>query len=311
MNRRRQTTGIGVTNEHDRQRVYSKRRMPYRKKRRWRRFVRKINYIAEKELGTRTVVFNRTVTKANSSADQQLNFTVALYGNKSTLSDMNDINNISALENSSDPTAAEGISTDDTTKLFFQSGIFDMTIRNSSEVNLNTLAEPVWEEAPKATLEVDIYEIICSRLFKNSESDLYACFNMAMGDTKDIANATAGIQIQGRGCTPWDLPHALSYYGMKILKKTKYRISQGNTITYQMRDPRRHVTSIGYAKDALGVNRPGWTKFLFIIAKLIPGITQGPDTDEYRSKIDVGITRKYSYKLEGANMTRDSYLKQT
>lgn len=311
--RKYQTSGIGVTNEHDRQRVYRKRSMPYRKKRRWKSFTRKIQYISEKELGTRTIVFNRQFTNSNSTAGQHLLSTLAIYGQTSTYNHLNDLKNISNVENNANPTLTDGISVDDTTKIFFQSAIFDLTIRNSTQMNTGTTGVPIWVAANDANIEVDIYEIVSPRLFQ-SENDLYDCFSLAQGDTKDLADPAAigtGLQVQNRGCTPWDVPHALSYFRLKILKKTKYRISYGNTITYQMRDPRRHVTSIGRIKDQTGCNRPGWTKFLFIITKVVPGLTQGPDNGNYRPQLDFGVTRKYMYKLEGANMSRDLYVAQT
>jgi len=311
--RKYQTSGIGITNEHDRQRVYSKKRMPYRRKKRWRSFTRKIQYISEKELGSRTVVFSRGYTTANQTLGQQMLSTLALYPQSSTTTHLNDLKAISTIENALDPTVARDVTIDDTTKIFFQSAVFDLTLRNSSQINIGTEAVPNWTTSADATLEIDIYEIISPRQFIN-EQDLFECFNLSSGKTKKVADASAigaSVEIELRGVTPWDLPQALSTYRLKILRKTKYRISNGNTITYQMRDPRRHVTNIGRIKDQTGCNRPGWTKFIFIISKLVPGLTHGPGAGQYRPRMDFGVTRKYMYKLEGANMTRDLYVAQT
>ena len=56
--KKRQTSGLGVTQQHDRRMVYRKRRMSRRLKRRWRNFSRKVLSVSEKDLGSRTVVRN-------------------------------------------------------------------------------------------------------------------------------------------------------------------------------------------------------------------------------------------------------------
>jgi len=40
---------------------------------------------------------------------------------------------------------------------------------------------------------------------------------------------------------------------------------------------------------------------------LVPGLTQGAAIGNYVAQIHVGATRKYFYKLEGANEDRDYY----
>ena len=96
--RKRKTSGLGVTFEHDRQPIYLRKPMPFKKKRNWIQFNKKVNAVAEKELGTRTVVFN---TQFNAINDIETNHgvrDVALYSLNSTRAQGNDLNNISALE---------------------------------------------------------------------------------------------------------------------------------------------------------------------------------------------------------------------
>lgn len=311
------TAGRGVTLEHDRARIYRKRRMPRFKKRRWRRFVKKVFAVAEKNLGSRTVVFNRSIPYSSTSTTVQIVGTVGLYTMQSNTSlHQNDLDNIGRLEGLVDTTVPNlGL----TGKYFFQSGVLDLSIRNVSfltgdENNLNALA----------TLEVDIYEMTC-RMKGNETGATFesfdAYFQRADAITPQIPNPSAlpagnslfSMALSRRGATPWDLPFALSKYGIKIWKKTKFFVRNGSTITYQMRDPKRRVIS-RYATDVNeGCNKPGWTKWVLILAKPVPGIVLGvtPGTGITTAKLQVGCTRKYLYKVEGINDDRDQWITQT
>ena len=65
-------SGIGVTTQRDSRFVYAKRRMPRYRRNRWKRFGRKVNAIAEKELGSRTVVRNFTTAAINPTDGDHL-----------------------------------------------------------------------------------------------------------------------------------------------------------------------------------------------------------------------------------------------
>ena len=132
---------------------------------------------------------------------------------------------------------------------------------------------------------------------------------LAVGTALPAGNTTGSLSIVDRGCTPWDLPAALSLYKVKIMKKTKFFVRSGQTITYQVRDPKRRVMT-RYRQDSLeGFNVPRWTKTILMIAKPVPGIALGAG-GLTTAKITVGATRKYMYKVEGINETRDLLIKQ-
>lgn len=316
--RRMPVEGRGVTNQHDRQIIYKKSRMPRRYKKSWRIFKRKVNAIAEKNLGTNTVVFNGKYTFSNSDSTLHGLAEVALYGlNSSTHAVYNDLNNISALGNPNDFTAAGGYPVDLTTKYYFQSAVLDITMRNVSEFtstfDLNTAC----------TLEVDLYEISVKQgsSYKTSGSITGNDFNSFSqylkrgdGDTKVIGNAVgvglSSIEPDKRGTTPWDHPDAISKFGIKIWKKTKFFIANGQTATYQYRDPRRHVSSHMNLVEQISCNKPRWTRHIFIVFKAVPGIVVGGAPGMTTEKLVIGATRKYMYKQEGVNQTRDVHIAQ-
>lgn len=303
------TSGIGVTGQYDRKQVYRKRFMPRRRKRIWRRFTRKVHAVSEKELGTRTVVFNTSVTGTNQTSGNHIWMNVALYGDTSTTSYLNDLNAMSALEtqqNLNAPTVDYNV--DRTSHILFQSGILDLTVRNTSTVNSGGVQTP----DAQARLEVDVYEMTSKRQFVDSPTEVFTSifdvFNDAAGDTFTIPNAGTGLTPNTRGVTPFDLPQALSRFGIRIWKKQKYLLNNGEAFTYQLRDPKRHSINHEKMVQTTGSNWPGLTRWLVIIAKLVPGSTVGSGAGQYTESLSLGITRKYMYKVEGINANGDAFI---
>lgn len=307
--RKKITAGVGTTYQHDVSNVYRRRRMPKKKKYRWKRFVQRVHAVSERELGTRTIVFSDRVQIDDNGGDstgtgnqRQVVLTTALYPQESTKPWLNDLKAISGYENVGDPTAAAGINVNDTTKLMFQSGVLDVTVRN---ISAN-------DEGGTAPIECDVYQIYCTKNLDdggvglNSLSDAFA---QADTDTLRIGGAGTSLELRNRGCTPFDFPNALSRFGIKILSKKKYFLPYNASFTYQIRDPKRHMSTIAKLKQDEGINRPKWTKYVLIIAKPTPGFFVGTLTSQFDISIDVGVTRKYMYKLEGANEDRDRYIR--
>lgn len=308
-NRRRTIGGRGITTQHDERRIYQKHSMPRPMRRRWKRFKNKVLAVSEKDLGTRTVLFNATYAIGNTTDNQHHTIaSFALYPLGSTNLQLDDLNTIVQLENAGNPTAAAGTTVDKTSKFIFKSGILDLTFRNTSSNNNNPDSS--------AKLEVDIYECIARKPFMdnfNTYLDFQGALIRGSLDTLRIGGAGNTIDTTTRGGTPWEFPNALSYFGIKILKKTKYMMPNQDTFTYQVRDPRRHVASDNYlARFTAQPNMPGWTRWVYVIAKLVPGLAIGPagTAGVYQEALSVGVTRKYFYKIEGVSEDRDRYINQ-
>lgn len=315
---KRGKSGMGVTVQHDSRRIYKKRGMPRYKKRRWRAFTRKVNFIEEKELGTRTVLFNSQVVGLQDGGSTYHGVvSLSLYSQSSTDQIHNDLNQISSLENTSNPTAAAGDTVDPQSKILFQSAVMDVTIRNTAQFNNGTLASPIWAFDSSLQQEVDVYEVSCSKDFVvgSSTATFYPNVGNAVyneqGYEKTINNSGSRCNINQRGVTLWECPSALSKLGIKIWKKTKYFIPNQNVITYQVRDPRRHKFTFRDISTEGGANRPGHSRWLVIVYKLVPGIVIGFDQNQCREKLDIGITRKYMYKVEGVKENRSRWINQT
>jgi len=314
-------SGQGVTTQYDRRLVYFKKNMPRFKKRRWKRFMNKVHAVSEKDLGTRQVVFNRSFSKDQTNENQQISQTMTLYGQQSSEVHNNDLYTIRQFENTAAGTPALGDTVWGSTKFIFKSGVLDVTIRNAS--TLRTVIGEVTSDSPdsRAKLEIDIYEIIIRKQANwaendltvsgaNNLEDLYEQGINQEGQITDEGGAEDKVNYFDRGFTPFDGSYAISRFGIKILKKTKFFIPNGDTITYQVRDPKRRVTERKNLAQVKGFSRPGWTRVIYLVGKLVPGLPVGTTNATFQPIVNIGSTRKYVYKVEGITDDRTLYRAQ-
>lgn len=295
--------GLLGGSEADRKSVYRRKRMPRRRRVRWKRFVRKVNAVSEKTLGSRTVLFNDQIDQENTTIDKpQSSLTLALYPMKSTVGFLNDLQAISGIENAANPTAALGETVNKTSKFLFQSGVFDVTIRNTSTFFTSTDTKVL---DARAAIELDVYEFIHSA--RNPPGDMLPLPNLSdvleYSDDPNIGGGGNDIDIYTRGATPFEFGRQMALFGCKVIKKTKYFIPNNQTITHQFRDPARHV----FSQEQLNKNS-SWannvTRTFFLVYKFVPGIDKGSTLGTFQLRINVGCSRKYMYKIEGMSDSR-------
>lgn len=306
---------LGGTNA-DMRSIYRRKPMPKYKKKRWIRFVKKVNAVADKELGLRTVLFNDQIRQTNVT-NTQSTLTLALYSiRNASIGYLDDMQQLGAFENEGDPTAAAGDTISINSKIMFQSAVMDITIRNTTD-RLKTIdpGNPLlntYEAAPDAAIELDIYEVIQREVASDSANlftNLTSAFNSY--DDKEIGGAGTGIEIQNRGATPFEFGAQMGRHKIKILKKTKFFIPNGQTITWQVRDPKRRTIHYGDLRRIESYNHPGWTKQYYLVYKLVPGLNAGTAIGDCRTTLSIGLTRKYSYKVEGFNEPRERLIGNT
>lgn len=302
----RMRSGQGVTEQYDAKVVYRKNRMPRRQRRRWKSFSRKVFAVSEKELGTQQVLFNVNPTILNTTSGNQLLFNCALYPMDSNTSYWNDLDQIGTWNSNAATTTSTGLQIQASSKVIFKSAVLDMTVRNSSSILSS--GTPVFD--PSAKLEVDVYEITVSRGDEEGVvyNDLLEMFAQNSGRTDPIGGGATEINLTTRGATPFELSYALSNFGIKVWKKTKYQLSNNEVFTYQMRDPRRHVLPQRELTSTEGPTKKGLTRCILIVARMAPGLTVGSVDGTYQERLDIGLTRKYTYKIENYTEDRTAYL---
>jgi len=154
-------------------------------------------------------------------------------------------------------------------------------------------------------MELDVYELIHRKVTSDrvsTQQNVYDCLEYS--DDPEIGGTGADLNIQLRGCTPFEFGRQMGYFGIKVVKKTKYFIPNGQTITHQIRDPSRHSWSQEQMDKLDSFAVPGVTRTLFLVYKLVPGCPLGALNNTFQLMAEVGVTRKYMYKLEGSTEVR-------
>lgn len=288
--------GAGLTNQYDRANIYKKKRMPYRKRKRWVKFVNKVRAVENKTLGTRTRVFNNRILITSpdlgtSTTPKQLFQSLTLYGNMDDATAHPQLgqvrNDIRQLLVDDPDIATSG-------KVQMISGIFDMTLVNASVDAFNNAMG----------IELDVYLIRASSRFEvvtggtDAWGSLEAIMNNSLTAT-DAIGSKSKLNVDDLGATPFDFTTALSWAKIKIISKKKYFLPSGNQMTYQIRDPKNRMLSKEKTDNILGTNYPGATQHVLLIAKGLPGSATVPPSGDnpYKVRLEIGVTRKYAYKV--------------
>jgi len=270
---KKQRSVPGVTRQHDFQNQYRRKRMPYRKKKGWISFVKKVRAVNAKEEGTKTVLFNSSnISEETVPGAQQYKF-IAMYGRKGT----NPTNEIGSADLSTIIT--NGTETASTSqKLTFKSAVLDMTITNTgtNKVEMDIYHLTFWGDSNSSSFDGSLTSGASNTPLLNPNADNYF----------------GALNLGRRGCTPFELPNFIRDAKCTIQKKTKYFIPNGDTMTYQMRDAKEHhISEFRVQQDSTPAIK-GITKALLIVWK--PVIGSGDTGNE----ITLGVTRKYSYTSE-------------
>lgn len=270
-------SGVGVTTQHDARLVYRKRRMPWKKRKRYVRGFRRHTAYSLKLLGTRTQLYNISgsiTTDDSAGISSQCYVAIGMYGqtgaDTQTVADKFRHNvGMGHLGDIFSKNGEEG------NKLIFGSAVMDITLRNTGTDQF----------------EADAYDIVCRS--HNPRANFNADLAIAESST-DAIGSSGQLLLRKRGATPFDLSE-LTKMGYKILTKRKYLLSPGQSCTYQIRDPRNRAVDGG---DWLGVGqrwvRRGMTRFVLVVCKNIVGATSAPI-------LTYGVTNKYMYKVWESN----------
>lgn len=279
-------SGGGVTAQRDVTAVYRKKTMPRRKKKAWKKFVKKVQAVADKDRGTVSLVMNYGDVQVHPSQvagiRQQMVKAFHLYGKNASAATPLEVG-ARDLGRAAADFIADGV--DDSGKVKFKSAVLDITITNAG-----TGAEGLYQ----GPLEVDIYHIVYGK--KQYLSDgIINSFDQGTIQTETFA-ALPKININDRGATPFNLPQGVSILGAKIIKKKKYFLGQNQSFTYQVRDAKNRIMELVTMKDKPIFYDPKCTQTVLMVAKPSSLIQ---DTESF--SVVTGSTRTYTVNHEGLN----------
>jgi len=268
-------SGVGVTTDRDFRRVYIKRRMPAAKRKRWKRFVRKVDAVAERKKGTFSIVMN-TVKREQVPVGSQRMYGIELFGYRGTVivgpdtydRDMYEISLMSKPGDASIETWNR--------KIHFRSAVLDITFRNLGV----------------SSVEIDLYEYSVKK-----DIPFARLIDLILNCQTDPATITGGSTLTHDvvGTTPFQINSALKY--ITILKKTKVFMPSGGTSTYQVRKPMNRWWSTSEIDEKAGhFAKRGWTTGIWVVQKGVPGIDTGIAVRALESDVIASITRTYCLK---------------
>lgn len=300
----------GVTSQHDARTIYRAKKMPYRKKKKWVQFTKKVAAVEISNRAKSTLLIN-TSTSLIIPADTQAWSESHLYSMKGTDVGCRDIDillediqtykrrvtpgNILTADGGKEVVNPNDNAFEDTRKeLLFASGTIDNTYTNSGSVGI----------------EMDLYTII----YKRQSTGTHGSFLSAVATNSNYVSPinvvsindsviASQIDLTSRGATLFDLPYGMSRTGAKILKKEKFFIAPGNSITKNVRDPKNH----SYRMDTpdLVYQNKGYTQSYVACFKVVtnPLLDSGSMT--------LKSTRSYKYTYEGGATPYNRYVVET
>jgi len=287
-------SGQGITAQRDSSLIYQRKRAPYAIRRKARRSIQDFKRKILSLKGSRTF-FTNSVFTSSAAANKQSITSWVLYGGRVDgavsgaidrgYDDMNDLREKDYLlgDNTGD---AERRWSEGDAKWYIKTAVLDCTLENTS-----TGTVPI---------EVDIYEFTCKKLSSLAGTDVETALDYyADPDTYLPGASAAGLQIlqlDTRGVTPFEYGPSMQKMGFKILKKTKYFVPKGDSITYQIRDTNIRTMTHQVFRDESCTTY--CTRGILVISK--PTAGQSTSASQYI----MGCTRKYKYVVDESNASR-------
>lgn len=283
------SSSTAVTYQHDTKRMYTRKRMPYKKRKRWVGFVKKVRAVEFGDHACNHVVRsyssgNITITPSTTPNQGVQNMTnVGLYGinneseDFSIKGDLVDIWEEWCGQNQGIKMLSQ--------KMAFTTAVADIYITNTG----NT------------TLIVDVYESYCRK-------DMTYAAATGLFDTVGLQNfpndkaGESALQNTQFGVTPFQLPNYTTFF--KIANKTKHVISPGNVITWQCRDTRNRVIKGEHISPYYQpyIAKKGLTRFWTLVATTPDGGTATGGS--YK----ITQSRTYNFKVLDQSSDRGRFL---
>lgn len=282
--------GVVTTAQQDAHQQYKHKRMPRRKRRRWVKFAKKVQYVQRGDLAMQTYVFNGTCRDATSDASPQGFVESHLYGQEGggaggRAQGTGDLQNLIGLY-------PDGVKR----RFYFDHAVHDLTFCNTS----------VATNGFTPALEIDVYDVVY-RDGTSSQSLYELLESTAIKGTIDTIGSTLP-DINQRGTTLFDFSAVSSVVRMKILKKTKVFLGAGLSATYQVRDNKsRRFAANDLVDEAGGFIKAGYTRSVIFLFKAVVNESGPLQSQVNIGSLKVGTTRTYYYKFEEKSQVGAGY----
>jgi hypothetical protein len=268
-----------LTTQYDTKLQYRYKRMPYKKRKAWSKFTKKVQAAGDRLIGQRTVLLNEYIV-----LDQTLGLGEQTYG----FVHLNGANGVNVASREIGARDLRQLYTNDPefsiqSKAIIRNAIIDITMKNVMSVG---------------TIEVDVY-VLKYGWSEQPMVNAYTAFSTYTSNP--IQSGTSLITMDQRGATPFDMPDVLSILRAKIISKRKYLLSAGQCATYQHRDNRNHMVK-GYELDANSLR--GSTDFNNKNTMSFLVVSKNTDVTATQAALQVSATTNYRYKILPASVNK-------
>lgn len=289
----------GVTTQHDSKTLYNRKSMPGRKRKAWTSFKKKVNAVEISNRGKTSILLNTNYESGSIAVGAQAWSEAHLYS----------FNGI-GVGNRDLAIIAEDINTYPTTVGATQVETFAnydaLNIQKRVPILLaSATLDLTWTNSGSSGIELDVYSVSYKRQATGLNSGLVASMALNASDTSPInvyngagaVVAAAAMQISNRGVTPFDVATGFARSGGTIMKKEKFFIAPGNSITKDYRDPRNLVWRP--SENSAHYSVKGRTFSYLFCAKSVDPVIGFSFSQK--------STRSYKYTIEGQTEPRSRY----
>lgn len=295
-----------LTYDNDFKTDYRYKRMPRRRRRRWISFSRRVNHVILRgQQGLKKEIFRRLQTLSSTSGScgftEQMLYTAdgdpgvhaadvgQLFRGHLGVDAFDNANNLASLSNASK-------------QLRFESAQLEITITNSG--NNKAIVESYYIRCRKQHAQTNATATNCV-------SGVYQLGFIKQDQVRDEETGnTVGLGKQTEfqvGTTPFQSPRFCSVF--KILRRRKYTIAPGNSVSWILKDPRNRRITAENVRLELFI--PFVTHGYFLQAYGVPGL-EGPDPPLPTSALPVNltmyVTRKYQYYTPVSNQDQSGFM---
>lgn len=220
-----------LTTHHDRGTIYTRKRMPYRKKKAWKSFTRKVQHVIQKVTGSKSFVMTRQTNGANAINKQaytNIHTFMGLSGSPSAESAMADVSQLFDLS------VQYGFTTQKTASKLCVTGILCET-----QVH-NIGADDCW---------LDCYYWKCIKPVTSVLSSFAGLWIDSLADTKDMYPPLgSGLSPNDYGVTPFQAGAQFPKC-VRIWKKTRQLLGPGSTVQVETRSAKNYIRSYAHDED--------------------------------------------------------------
>lgn len=291
----------GVTRQRDDKMLYKKRRMPAKKRKQWKKFVKKVNAVEIKDRGLQIVKYNQNgVSNTTVPALGQRYKAVHLYGTGGTAGEPGSrdlfllgsdveakaVNWLKLLGGNINPTIPNA---KNLTEIRMQSAQLDLYIKNTGNVVLLIEVYHLWY----------VKNNNCPS-FGDTVGWVDAVEQVKQEYDGTTVSALAAVDLQTFNASMFDEPQFISKLGCTVKSVRQVYLGSGEIHHMQIRDPKNYNINLFNYRLQDGVNYQGYvdpklTETYVVVAKNIDQTTEGTFT--------VNACRTYRYTVEGVKQT--------